>query len=325
MNKLISATFAATLLAGLSIFADMAQAGELFPDKRLDAAVRKYVFEKKNNEEPLTEEDVRDISSIVAKGKKIQNLAGLEKCTSLALLDLANNEISDVAPIKELKKLQSVNLSKNKIKDLASLSGLTGIQYLHLAGNEISDLAPIGKLEKLTALYLSGNKIEDIKPLGGLKKLWSLYLNGNQIDDIKPIADLKNLSSLDLRDNGVSDLSPLSGLTEFKYLMLDRNKIEDIEVLVAMAKKDKEGDTRFAPFWRIYLTGNPLSDAAKGDQAKAIKEIGGRSHTRREEEIAPSRPTSVAENRELRLARTHDAGRSHVGLRDRIAIPRRRR
>ena len=44
-----------------------------------------------------------------------------------------------------------------------------------------------------------------------------------------------------------------------------------------MAKKDFDEPTRrrFAPFWRIYLKGNPLGDAAKG-QIEELKKIGGR-------------------------------------------------
>ena len=44
---------------------------------------------------------------------------------------------------------------------------------------------------------------------------------------------------------------------------------------MSMAKKDFEGQKRFAPFWRIYLKGNPLSDAAKA-QVEELKKYGGR-------------------------------------------------
>ena len=38
-----------------------------------------------------------------------------------------------------------------------------------------------------------------------------------------------------------------------------------------MAKKDFEGQKRFAPFWRVYLGDNPLSEAAKGAQLEELK------------------------------------------------------
>ena len=87
----------------------------IFPDKNLEAVVRQYVFEKRNTEEPITAEDVENISTIEGKNKYVKDLTGLEKCYSLALLDLEGNEIHDLSPIKELTNLQSVNLANNKI------------------------------------------------------------------------------------------------------------------------------------------------------------------------------------------------------------------
>ena len=82
------------------------------------------------------------------------------------------------------------------------------------------------------------------------------------------------LSSLDLANTGLSDLAPLAELKELSYLMLRNNKLTDLNVLVEMAQKDTE--KRFAPFWRIYLAGNPLSDAAKGAQVEELKKLGGK-------------------------------------------------
>ena len=209
-----------------------ADAAPLFPDRILEAVVRQSVFDKRNNDEPLTEDDVRNIAVITAKGKGIKDLTGLEKCVSIASLDLASNAIEDLSALKGLKRLQSLNLAGNKIKDLTPLSGLTGLQYLHLAGNQISDLGPVAKLRALTSLYLS--------------------------------------------DNNIKYLSPLLGLTDLKYLFLEGNKIKTLASLVAMARIDAEGDQRFAPYWRIYLADNPLSDDAKGDQIAELKKLGAR-------------------------------------------------
>ena len=264
------------LLAGVPFATGTALAENLFPDKNLEAVVRQYVFEKKNNNEPLTEDDVKSLSTIKGNGKGITDLTGLEKCSSLASLDLADNEISQLSPIKELNNLQYLDLSKNNIQDAKPLGGLTGLQYLELSNNQLSDIAPLGKLDRLTSLYLSNNKIEDITALGELRKLWSLYLDGNQISDIRTLSHLKNLSSLDLRGNRVWDVSPLAGLTEFSYLFLDNNKITNIAPLVAMAKKDVQTDKRFAPFWRVYLTGNPLSASAEEAQIAQLKSFGSR-------------------------------------------------
>jgi internalin A len=85
---------------------------------------------------------------------------------------------------------------------------------------------------------------------------------------------LKNLERLDLRHTSVSDLSPLAGLTELRWLFLNFSKVSDLTVAVEMAKKDFEGQKRFAPFWNLYLGDAPLSDAAKGAQIAELKKYG---------------------------------------------------
>lgn len=261
-------------------------ADSIFPDKALEAAVRRYVFKKRNNDEPLNEEDVKNISTISFKGftfdldskrvertPKIKDLTGLEKCVSLRLLDLEDHQIADISPIKDLKLLQSVNLAHNRITNIAPVAELTKLQYLHLAGNEISDISALAKLENMRTLYLSNNKLKDIKPLAKLTKIWSLYLDGNQVTDLKPLAQLKWLKTLDLTGNGVTDIRPLSELGEWQYLFLADNKLTDIQLLVDMAKKDRSGSNRFAPFWNVYLSSNPLSDEAKKVQLPELRKL----------------------------------------------------
>jgi len=265
-------------IALLSFAARPATADDLFPDKNLEAVVRQYVFEKRMKTDPLVEADVANISTIVGKGKKIANLQGLEKCKSLALLDLENNEISDISAIKDLKLIQSLTLAKNKIKDIGPLGGLTGIQYLEVSNNEVADLAPLANVKALTNLYASHNQIKDLSPLANLPKLISLYLDGNPIENFQALSTLPKLERLDLRSTGISDLSPLAAHTEWTYLFLNNNKITDLSVLVAAAKKDFEGQKRFAPFWRLYIGDNPLSDAAKGAQLDELKKYGTRVH-----------------------------------------------
>lgn len=261
-------------LSAVGAMASTGTAADLFPDKNLEAVVRQEVFEKRDNNKPLEEKDVQNLSRIKGRGKKIKDLRGLEKCTSLAELDLADNEIADLAPIKDLTNLQSVTLRKNKITDVKPLAGLKGLQYLQLAENQITDVGPLAQLAAMRSLYLDFNQIKDVGPLVGLNQMWSLYLRGNKVTDLKPLAK-KELTSLDLRGNEVTDLAPLDGMTELRYLMLDKNKVADLAVLVKMAKADDAGQKRFAPFWRIYLHGNPLGDAAKG-QMEELTKLGAR-------------------------------------------------
>src|SRR5579872_6168506 len=90
--KLFQTTLAVAILAGLAAqTASALAAGPLFPDKNLEAAIREEL--KKGDKESLKEDDLKNIYFVHAKGKKIANLAGLEKCINVESIDLARNEI----------------------------------------------------------------------------------------------------------------------------------------------------------------------------------------------------------------------------------------
>ena len=61
--------------------------------------------------------------------------------------------------------------------------------------------------------------------------------------------------------------------TEVTLRMLERNKVTDLAPLVAWAKADAAAQKRFAPYLRLYLKGNPLSDSARTEQLKALKAL----------------------------------------------------
>ncbi len=282
LNKMNKLNPALSFVLGMIIFGSVAienvLAEDLFPDKKLEAIVRKNVFEKRDSKAPLVEKDVENISTIEGKGQGIKNLKGLEKCRSLRLLDLEHNEISDLKPIAGLKLIQSLNVGKNKIKDVAPIENLVKLQLLDISNNEITNLKPLEKMSNMRTLYVSNNQLSDISVLEKLPKIWSLYLSGNQVKDFAVVGKLKWLSSLDVSKTGISDLGVLSPLTELKYLNVQGNKVEDLKPLVEMATKDSKGEQRFSPFWRVYLKGNPLGEPTNG-QIEELKKLGGRLFT----------------------------------------------
>jgi hypothetical protein len=70
------------------------------------------------------------------------------------------------------------------------------------------------------------------------------------------------------------DVAPLKSQGELNMLMLAKNKIIDLSPLVAAAEADAKGLKRFAPFLRLWLAGNPLSDDAKTKEIPALKAAG---------------------------------------------------
>lgn len=260
--------------ATLALASQPAIAAGPFADANLETAVRAMLFDKKDPSTMLTDEDLRKVFILEAKGKGIKDLSGLDKCTNLQLINLANNEVADVTPLKGLTNLQSLDLSKNKIADIAPLAGLAGMQYLELSGNQLAALPPLDAMTKLSALYLAENKLTDLAPLAKLTKLSSLDLAKNQITNLAPLAEIKRLSLLKLSDNQLENLNGIGAFTQLSMLFLERNKITDLQPLVDAAKADAEGEKRFTPYLRLYLADNPLSDKAKNEQLPALKGFG---------------------------------------------------
>jgi internalin A len=242
-----------------------------FADKNLDNAVRAALHHTKPG---LSEGDLNNLYFLEAPGAHIRSLAGLEKCPNLALLKLTNNDVSDIGPLKNLGNLQSLDLAHNRVSDLRPLSELTKLQYIELSHNHISKLDGLRDLTNLFALYLSDNSITDLAPIAKLTRLSSLELGHNQLRDISVLAHINRLSTLELKDNLIENLEPLRHQTELSILMLERNRIKDLAPLVHAAKADAEGPKRFAPYLRLYLQGNPLSEQAKAKQLMELKSFG---------------------------------------------------
>src|SRR4051812_32199071 len=90
----------------------------IFPDKNLEKAVRKFVFEKRDNDKPLVEADLLNLSIVQANGMDISDLTGLEKCQNLASLELARNKVKDLSALRGMERLQFLNVAKNEVEDI---------------------------------------------------------------------------------------------------------------------------------------------------------------------------------------------------------------
>src|SRR5947207_6744253 len=105
----------------------------VFKDKNLEKAVRKFVFEKRDNDKPISEADVANLSTIQGGAMDIADLSGLEKCLNLASLELPKNKIKDLAPLKGLGRLQFLDLADNQVEEIAPLAEVKALQYLELS------------------------------------------------------------------------------------------------------------------------------------------------------------------------------------------------
>jgi Leucine-rich repeat (LRR) protein len=249
-------------------------ADDLFPDKNLEAAVRREVFEKRYNSEPITAEDVKNISQVVGKGKGIKSLEGLQHCKSLMKLDLEKNEISDLNPIRELKQLQSIDLANNQIQSLEPMTALTGVQYLQVSNNAIEDLSPLSGMSNLQSLYMAGNKIKKLEPVSKHKKLWTLDVAGSPIEDWSSISELKGLQTLNVKGCSVKSTEFIRPLIDLKLLIMTENAEPEFAPLAEACENDSKTEHRFAQFLKLYVDEALLKDANKASTFERLKSAG---------------------------------------------------
>jgi internalin A len=247
----------------------------IFPDKRLEAAVRQQVFAKRASKDPLTADDVGTVSTVSAPFAGITNLSGLEHCRSLALFEAPGNRISDLRPLGGLKQLQSLNLASNTVKVIAPLAGAPALQYVELSHNQIADIGPLGSLSNLSSVYLSGNRLVSASVLTNLPRLTTVYLDGNRLTELNGFGALHGITTLSAARNRIGDLDPVGGFRAPFYLNLAGNRIHDLAPLQHWMTNDLAGPRSFAPFVRIYLADNPLSRSGRR-QMESLKALGAR-------------------------------------------------
>ena len=226
-----------------------------FPDPALDSTIREMIGKLWGD---IHSTDLSKTTSLLAPGRNINTLDGIDHCIDLTELDLSGNQIVIVNPLSRLTKLTWLNLASpwldGKIVDISPLSQLTKLTELGLGGNQIVDISPLSRLTKLTWLSLYGNQIVDISPLSRLTKLTWLSLYGNQIVDISPLSGLTNLENLGLENNQISNIQALVDNSELgRGDMVDlRNNYLDLtlgspDMLNIEALQDRGVDVEYLP------------------------------------------------------------------------------
>ena len=263
------------------------------PDPNLRRTVRETLNLPAGD--PITQADMRQLTSLNAKNRQITELAGLEYATNLTELHLGENPITDISPLAQLTQLSFLRLNdcwtiddisplanltqlgwldldRNLIVDIGPLAGLTGLTSLDIRYNQIEDLSPLANLMHLTALHLGGNPIEDIGPLSNLTQLTFLRLNDNRLlENIDSLASLAQLRVVHLDRNAIVDISPLAGLTGLTSLDIRYNQIEDLNRLANLTQLtrlllnnnkivDVSPLAHLTQLTELHLSGNQIED-----------------------------------------------------------------
>lgn len=193
----------------------------------------------------LTDEQLSTITNINCYEKDINDTKGLEKLTSLQVLNLRNNNISSI-DVSKNTSLQVLNLNSNNLTNI-DISLLSDLQWLLLTDNNITNI-DLTKNTKIQELELNKNKITKLNlenntelsrinissnnlsnlDLSNNNKLRSIYASNNEISNIKlPTTD--TVENIVLNHNRINSID-LSGLTGLTNLNLSVNQLSSIDL-----------------------------------------------------------------------------------------------
>jgi Leucine-rich repeat (LRR) protein len=209
-------------------------------DNGIDLKNIEYLVDRKDNVIEIKLKNAYDIDfdsflvwdkmeSLSIQDSNLIDISGVEKLTTVRVLDLSKNNITDISPISNMEDLTHLNLSDNNIEDLSPLSKFTTLVHLNLDYNKIKTIDTIRGLWNIDTLFLDGNSISDISALSNMRYLVILRISENKVKDISPLSKLIGLRTLYLDGNLIEDVTPLFNLTNIKELLLYDNPINDVK------------------------------------------------------------------------------------------------
>ncbi len=237
-----------TFVLSISVFSDVVT----FNDPNLLEAVKNQYEAQVGiplNDPPTSEELANTLFiSLDASFLSIQDLTGLEACTSLQVLNLIGNQITNVSPLGDttyggLTKLQFLMLGKNQITDISPLATLSGtLMYLDIGYNQISDISVLSSFSNLVGLNLGFGVLglyddidlfatgvnnlddSDLNVLTNLTNLQVLGIGGlENITSIAFLNSLPNLTQLYLGSNPISNWTPLGSVDQNLNIFVESN------------------------------------------------------------------------------------------------------
>lgn len=140
--------------------------------------------------------------------ERINNLDGL---SSLTVLLLGKNRISDISGLASLKStLRVLDLHGNKLCSIANkINCLKELKSLNLAGNQIrqinhNDFMGLSNLKELNLKRNKLKRINGFQHLSSLERLWLCHNDLHKVDDMSSIAQAYNVIEITIENNPVS-------------------------------------------------------------------------------------------------------------------------
>ncbi|KAI8805973.1 hypothetical protein BJ742DRAFT_901172 [Cladochytrium replicatum] len=161
----------------------------------------------------------RYLRSVCIVAQDINEIQGLDACTALENLWIAETKITKICNLHNCTELRKLFLYSNRIQKIEGLENLRKLETLWLNDNGIKEITGLGNNTALRELHLGNNNIPFIGPaLVENVNLRILNLSGNCLSsfrDVLYLSRLEDLSSLCLSDPNFSE-NPICALCNYQ-------------------------------------------------------------------------------------------------------------
>ncbi len=107
---------------------------------------------------------------------EIADLAGVEYCVNITVLNLSANNLRHIGPLALLRRLSSLFLADNAIENIDCLAELANLRELDVSFNRIEDISVLEKMEELVYVNVLGNPLADMRTVENLMKRGVIFI-----------------------------------------------------------------------------------------------------------------------------------------------------
>ena len=178
-----------------------------------------------------------NLKVFIADLNLLSSMDGIDSCSSLKHLNLAQNRINRITNLQKWLNLTKLELNNNEIEIVDGLENWKLLQHLNLSKNNIKQLQKLQSNMMLTELILYSNKVESIPKNFSFPILKLLKISMNKITLLR-IGYWPMLEVIDAKDNLISQIEWFFVCPSLRSFDVSFNQLQNIvPILNAFSNK----------------------------------------------------------------------------------------
>lgn len=169
--------------------------------------------------------DTRGRSVLDAKGLAIDVI---EDLPDVAVLDLANNNLSEFPHSQKATSLQRLVLNYNQFRSFRKVNVPSGVTFVDLSLNYIDSFDGLDLPSSVTELFIGGNLFTSLAPIARLKTLRTLYVHDLPIQSFQDVDFPESIELLNVMNTSLSSFDELKLPASLTRLDVANNAIKEL-------------------------------------------------------------------------------------------------